>query len=495
MYVRGSKADYNNWSTFGEGWSWSEMAPYFAKHETLAYTEKRPKENIPFQPFSQDAHGSTGPVQTSFNNWRLPLENSWIQSCEEISGLQTRPENPWGGDHIGFYSSLISVDRDIEKGTRSYSASAYLTPNQERPNLKVLTQANASSIILNGATASGVQFQHSGKSHTVHAKKEVILACGVYKSPQLLELSGIGDPDILQAVGIPCKVPLPGVGANFQDHVLSGAVYELADGITSLDSVVKNLPPHQATYDSTREGAFASANSCMGFLPYASLVDEAELKATCDLILRSPSKTPFHGKQLSQIVEQLQDPKSASLQFAIIPGTSNIENGAEDQTRFLEGGTDTGRDGLTLVSMVQYPASRGSVHIRSSDPSQDPDIDPAYLTHPADVAVLKAGVQFCDRISRSSFLKEKIRRRISPEAQVDLAEDSQAHVQKCCMTEYHPCGTCAIGDVVDERLRVKGVKGIRVVDASVFPNHVSGNIMATVYAVAEKAADLIKQDA
>ena len=146
--------------------------------------------------------------------------------------------------------------------------------------------------------------------------------------------------------------------------------------------------------------------------------------------------------------------------------------------------------------MVQYPASRGSVHVTTSNPMDDPAIDPAYLTHPADVEVLAAGVRYLEKVSRSSHLQDKVQCRIRPDPSVDLLDLEQAkkEVKRTCLTEYHPCGTCAMGEVVDERLRVRGVKGIRVVDASIFPNHISGNIMATVYAVAEKAADLVKED-
>ena len=495
MYVRGSETDYDDWSAFAPGWSWETMSPYFRKHETL--DDERKVEDEAYMRFQKQFHGESGPIHTSFNQWRIPFENDFIRACGEEAGIQVRPKDAWSGNHLGFYSSLVTVDRTNAKGTRSYAASGYFTPNETRPNLHVLTEALACQVVLERGVATGVRFRHSNAIHEVRAKHEVILCCGVYKTPQLLELSGIGDPGILSAAGIECSNPLPSVGRNLQDHLLTGALYELADGVDSLDSLQKPevLAEHQKQYAADRTGAFASATCCMGFIPYSSLVSEEELEETCQKI-SSSGNGPFEQKQLQRVVQQLRSPNSASLQIALLSATSNLEKGATDQTKLLEPPSETGGDGLTIVACLQYPASRGTVHITSSDPMDDPAIDPAYLTHPADAAVLATGLQFVDRVTQSSLLRHRIHRRMQPETSVNLNDHAQAvdAARQRCMTEYHPCGTCAMGDAVDERLRVKGVQGLRVVDASVFPGHVSGNILATVYAVAEKAADLIKED-
>lgn len=333
----------------------------------------------------------------------------------------------------------------------------------------------------------------------IKSKREVILSCGVYKSPQLLELSGIGDPDILQSAGVECVIPLPGVGRSLQDHGLTGSMYELADGVESLETVQKPevQAEHGKVYTRERKGALAAASCCMGFLPYATLVSPSELDGTCRKISHSSAKTPFQQKQLEQVARQLRDRNSANLQLALLSATSDIEKGATDRTLLIKrGGTDTGRDSLTIVACLQYPASRGSVHITSANPTVDPAIDPAYLTHPSDVAILAAGLELIERVIQSPMLRDQIRRRIQPEPFVNLSDRKQAETEvwRRCMTEYHPCGSCAMGDVVDERLKVKGVRGLRVVDASVFLGHVSGNILSTVYAVAENGADLIKDD-
>ncbi|KAL4890517.1 hypothetical protein BDV59DRAFT_184119 [Aspergillus ambiguus] len=498
MYVRGSKQDFDDWSAFGRGWSWSSIAPYFRKHEQMDDTRVGLPGDTKFLQFQKESHGQNGPIQTSFNNWRNPLERYFIQAAKEASGMAASPVDPWGGDHLGFFSSLTTVDRRSDKGTRSYAATGYLLPNLTRPNLKVLTEALAVCVTLEGNSASGVRFLHSGKTYDVRTIKEVIISGGVYKSPQVLELSGIGDPAVLKAAGVQCTVPLPGVGANLQDHVLSGAVYELKDGIVSFDALrdPSVAQEHMDMYAKDRTGILAAATSCMGFLPYSSLVSEEELEATCQKILAAPAETPFQRKQREQVVKNLRSPSSANIQYILAQGTVDLENAPGDQSKFAKAGSPTDPNGFTIVTCLQYPTSRGTVHITTSNPSQNPVIDPAYLTSPADVDILAAGLAFADKIAGSPALKDKVTRRALPSPSIDLHNRSTAAeaVREYCMTEYHPCGTCAMGQVVDERLRVLGVKRLRVVDASVFPGNVSGNILSSVYAVAEKAADMIKED-
>ncbi|PLB40373.1 GMC family oxidoreductase [Aspergillus candidus] len=497
MYVRGSKQDYDDWSTFGKGWSWSSMAPYFRRHETFDHTRIGPPGDDDFTQFRIQSHGQTGAIATSFNNWRNPLERYFILAGQQASGIDRSPSDPWGGDHVGFFSSLATVDRRNVKGTRSYAASAYLLPNASRSNLRVLTNALALKVLLEGRTTRGVQFMHSDKICEVRATREVILSCGVYKTPQLLELSGIGDPVVLQDAGVQCTVPLSGVGANLQDHVLTAAVYELSEGITSLDALrhPSILQEHVDMYAKDSTGLLASATSGMGFLPYSRLVSSAELERTCEKILDSPAQTPFQRKQREQVVGQLRSPTSGNIQFILSQGTLNVDEVVADQGKFAKPLAGTDPDGFTIVACLEYPASRGTVHITSSDPTVNPAVDPAYLSHPADVDILAAGLGFCDEIAQSPAFKDKIRRRAHPPGDIRDRSRATEAVRDFCMTEYHPCGTCAIGAVVDERLRVRGVTGLRVVDASVFPGNVSGNILSTVYAVAEKAADLIKEDA
>jgi len=234
-----------------------------------------------------------------------------------------------------------------------------------------------------------------------------------------------------------------------------------------------------------------------GFLPYKLLVSPEELKETLQSIKDAPTENEFERKQLEQIIAHLESDKSANLQLVLIPATANLYEGVKDHSVLFPPPSSPDQPmGISLVICLQYPVSRGTIHISSSDPTKHPIIDPAYLKHPADKAVLAAGLRFIDNISRSQHLSSKISHRLFPAADIDLQniKNGEAAVEDWVLGEYHPCGSCAMGDVLDSKLKVKGAKGLRVVDASVFPNNVSGNICSSVYAVAEKAADLIKEE-
>jgi choline dehydrogenase-like flavoprotein len=206
--------------------------------------------------------------------------------------------------------------------------------------------------------------------------------------------------------------------------------------------------------------------------------------------------TPYQRKQYERIIAHLESDISANLQLVLVPATFGMAEGIEDQSKvFPPPGQDT-NPGISGAMCLQYPVSRGSVHIKSADPFDKPDVDPAFLKHQADVDVLAAGLKMLGKVEQSSHLAPKITSRVFPPPEVDM-DDTEA-LRKCireiCMSEYHVCGSVAMGDAVDGKLKLKGTQNVRVIDASVFPNHVSGNIVSSVYALAEKGADLIKED-
>lgn len=218
MYVRGSRGDYDAWRDLGnEGWGWDDLAPYFKKHQTLSSPETA-HVDPQFMPHSaaEKYHGTDGPIHTSFNDFYAPFEEDFVKAAYEVSGSKNTLVDAWSGDHLGFYSSLGAVNRTTDPGKRSYAATGYFRPNMHRPNLKVLTEAHASKVVLEHKRATGVEFLHGGKKHVVNVTKEVVLSAGVIQSPQLLELSGIGDPKILREAGIEPIVENDRVGANFQ---------------------------------------------------------------------------------------------------------------------------------------------------------------------------------------------------------------------------------------------------------------------------------------
>ena len=191
------------------------------KHQTLEPIDEKVVDRSTL-PFVGDNHGTSGPVKTSFNDSFLPIEDSFIKACDEVTGMTKKPLDPWSGDHIGFYNTLGAVTRTgPNKGKRSYAARGYFAANADRPNLHVLCEALVTSVELDGDKAIGVNFSHEDKDHTVKINREVIVSCGALQTPQILELSGIGDPEVLKAAGVECKIENKAVGANFQDHSLT----------------------------------------------------------------------------------------------------------------------------------------------------------------------------------------------------------------------------------------------------------------------------------
>lgn len=472
------------------------------KHQTLEPIDESITDRT-CMPFVGENHGTSGPVRTSFNDFRLPLEDDIVKAADQATGLTKKPIDPWSGDHIGFYNTLGTVVRTgPDKGKRSYAARGYFQANQFRPNLKVITESLVSKIVLEDKRATGVEFIHNGQKHTVKANREVIVAGGAINTPQILELSGIGDPKILQAAGVECLVDLPSVGTNYQDHVITGAVYKLTEGQMSGDSIYKPevMAAAQKALIEAQGGPLTAIQSVQGFFPCSQFLEDGEMdEIIASITSTQASATPFQKKQLDQVIAHIRDPHSANLQFVFVAATGDIVQGTQDQSKLWPPPSDNSApDGITLAICLQYPVSRGHVHIKSSDPTTYPEVDPGYLRHKADVAVLAAGLKFVEALAHAPALKDKLGPRLLPDPSkfptLDTVEQRRAAVREVCLGEYHSCGTCAMGDTLDARLRVRGVQNLRVVDASMFPNNVSGNIVSSVYMVAERAADLIKEN-
>jgi len=304
MYVRGSRKDYDSWEELGnKGWGWDDLVPYFRKHQTLDVPDAAAlPEDKQFMPYAarEKYHGNDGPIHTSFNDYYMPLEEDFCKAAYDVSGKPSGLSDAWSGDHMGFYSSLGAVDRSSDAGNRSYAATGYLRPNLHRKNLRVLTDAHATKILLEGDRAVGVEFAHAGKKHSLKAGKEVILSAGTIQTPQLLELSGIGNPDVLKEAGVQCSIENSSVGANFQDHVLGGMLFDCKEGVLSLDALHGEdyAKAQQETYDKTHDGPYGSPGMLMGFVSYASLVGESGVEQTIkDIHAKSLAKTKFEKAQ------------------------------------------------------------------------------------------------------------------------------------------------------------------------------------------------------
>lgn len=241
------------------------------------------------------------------------------------------------------------------RGKRSYAARGYFEANKQRSNLKVLCEALSTNVVLEGNTATGVAFLYNGTKHTVHAKKEVIVSCGVIQSPQLLELSGIGDPEVLKAAGVECKVENVGVGNNFQDHSLTISCYDLAPGVMSLDAIYDPamMAEAQKALMEKAGGPLTGISSCQGFFPYKMFASDEELKETVQLIKDTKFKTPYEKKQLEQIIAHLESDSSANLQMVAVCATGGYQHGIQDQSKLFPVVDPSKGMGATLAICLQ----------------------------------------------------------------------------------------------------------------------------------------------
>ncbi|CAI7669492.1 unnamed protein product [Penicillium discolor] len=501
MYVRGSTQDYDDWAELVEddGWSGEHMQGYMRKHETLEPIDPAITDRSTM-PFVGEFHGTSGPIRTSFNDSIMPLENDIIRACEDVTGIPKKPTDPWSGDHIGFYHTLGAVARSgPNKGKRSYSARAYYEGNRAtRPNLKVLCEALVNRVVLDGNKATGVSLTHNGVEYQVPAQREVIVSGGTIQSPQILELSGIGDPEVLKAAGVECKIANKGVGANVLDHALTFSVMEVQPGIITLDTLYQVPEAMEAAtkqYAETSGGPLSAVCSMQGFFPAKKILSEAELAEIIQSIRDIKPNSAFHAKQLAQTIANLESDHSANMQLVTVGGSMNPD-AIGHQGKLIQPRLPDEPAGVTLAICIQYPVSRGTIHIGSADPTKPPIINPNYGGHPADISLLAAFLRWSDKVTESEHVKSSFLRRAYPDPSLNLQDMDTAReaVHDLIAGEYHISGSVAMGDALDSRLMVKGVEGLRVVDASVFPNNVSGNIASSVYAVAEKASDMIRED-
>ncbi|KAI9753410.1 MAG: hypothetical protein M4579_005182 [Chaenotheca gracillima] len=514
FWNRASAADINDWGELGnDGWSWEELFPYFLKTETFVPPSKDQIDGLDIPPLNSSSHGDKGPIQVSYPGSFGPLQKAWDPTFDTL-GLGIDGD-PFDGQAIGGFTTPIS--QDPKNISRSYAATAYYNPVKGRPNLKLLTDALVTKVKFADRgcdqnaplMATGVTFTTKGKSYEVHASKEVVLSAGVVQSPQLLELSGIGSGDLLKSLSIDVLIDNPNVGENLQDHQQTSLGFEVADGVTTLDSFSKPGFVEQAIADylSNRTGPLTNASCSTSFLSYQQLLDISKTKSTLPTADEAyqPSedalkKNPGLAKQYELITRKLKDPHEASTQQLFIPAGISYQNASNSSLLFRSPGPGSF---CTFYGLAIHPYSRGSIHINSSDPAKYPVIDPRYLSNPLDLDVLSTIAFSLQTLATtppfSSLLKDNGSvyeigfERIT-------SDNVRDHVRRTLNSLYHAIGTCSMeprdkGGVVDARLKVYGTQNLRVVDASVAPMLTRGTIQSFVYAIAEKAADMIKEDA
>ena len=344
------------------------MSYYMRKHQTLEPVDESITDRTAY-PFVGEHHGTSGPCRTSFNPTALPIEDAVIKAADDACGFSTKPKDPWSGDHIGFYNTLGSVIRTgPHKGKRSYVTRGYFEPNAHRPNLKVITESLVHKVTLDGNKATGAEFSHKGKTYTVTANKEVIVSGGAVKTPQILELSGIGDPDVLKAAGVEVKIENKGVGANTQDHATSGTNHWLIPGELSASILADPAALNAAQEDLmvNQSGPLTCISGVQGFFPYKKFATPEQLKATVDSIRATETTSEFHKKQLEQVIRHLESDSSTNLQLVLLGGVGDFKKGCADQAQLFDLALGPDKNcGISFALCLQYPVARGTIHITS----------------------------------------------------------------------------------------------------------------------------------
>ncbi|KAH7406111.1 hypothetical protein DE146DRAFT_434153 [Phaeosphaeria sp. MPI-PUGE-AT-0046c] len=511
MFSMASRQDLDNWVELGnKGWGFDDMLPYYRKFETYNPAGNSFAEQVNDKYIDAALRGTSGPIQIS-----LPGdEASWLQDVwpKTILNAGYKPsKDPRSGSAIGGFNQLNTVDPRHKR--RSYAAREYYEPNAKRPNLSVLTHALVSKIQLekNGdeAKATGVEFIVDGTTHTAQVKKEVIVCGGSINSPQILELSGIGSPEVLSKAGVEVIVDHPAVGENLNDHTATGLGIGVKNEYPTAEALTQNPEVMQQAleaYIKHKAGPFVTPPTTTGFASLEKIQSDfpdakQHIEAlVADYAKKNPGADPAGRDAL--LARQLLDPKEAVCQIVVL--ATGIDTTQVYHTDKLFPSTEPGM-WIAVGACSTRSLSRGYVHINSSDPSVHPTIDPAYLKHPVDLDMMARSVLHVMTFLELEPLKSVLRRDengdvVSAESGGKLPktlEEAKECVQRNTVTEYHPVGTCAMlpkdkGGVVSDELKVYGTSNVRVADASVFPLHVQGNIVSLVYALAEKAADIIK---
>jgi choline dehydrogenase-like flavoprotein len=426
VYFRGHPRDYDDWQQ--PGWRYADLLPYFLRLENYeaAHTPQR-------------ARG--GPVNVIDIPRPNPLVGRFLAAADTLGLPRCADFN--GGEPEGFGPRQGA----IRNGRRESGVTAYLGPARHRSNLKILTNALVTRVLFDGRRATGVEIERDGTRTIVHARRETVLACGAYGSPQLLQLSGIGDAAALQRLGIEPIVNLASVGKNLHDHPAASVAMRTAN--TDSYGLSWRTVPRSALI-AARYLLFRSG-------PLASNVFEA-----------------------NGFMRSRPDVERPDLQIIFVPAHRNA-NG-----HWLPRG-----HGYGIIFVNLRPASRGSVTLTSKDPHEKPAIDFNFLAVPGDSEVLVRGFEVARSILAAPAFAALDGREILPGPEVHGRAAIEAYIRKTLVTVHHACGTCRIGDVVDSSLRVKGIEALRVVDGSVIPTVIAGNSNIPVNAVAERAADLI----
>jgi choline dehydrogenase len=440
IYMRGNSADYDQWRQLGnEGWDYDSVLPYFRKAED---NERG----------ADDFHGSGGPLRVSNQPYEWEIAKALLEACQQ-AGIPFNPDfNGAKQEGCGYYQTTTKDKR------RWSTAAAYLSMAKPRGNLTIKTNAHATRVLFEGSKATGVEFRTPGGLEVAHAGREVIVSGGAYGSPQLLQLSGVGPAQHLTDMGISVVRDMQGVGSNLQDHFNTYCTYRISKNL-SLNALQYSLP--------------------------------RRLVAGAQYVFMRSGPMSGNGMYVGALVRSDKRLERPDLQFNI-SAWSTID-------RTADGIISHPFPGISISPVHLAPEGRGSVRLKSSDPFAAPEIKFNFLRNESDMRVMIAGVRIARSIARQHALQRLMMGETAPGVAIHSDEDIAEDVRKRGVSNLHPVGTCGMGQgpmaVVDARLRVHGMSGLRVVDASIMPVIVAGNTNAPTIMIAEKASDMIQEDA
>ncbi|UCH73606.1 MAG: choline dehydrogenase [Rhodospirillales bacterium] len=437
VYMRGQPADYDHWRQLGNvGWAWDDVLPYFIKSEDQ-------------ERGASDLHGIGGPLHVSDIRDRREICEAFIAAAREV-GLPFNDDfNGPTQEGVGYFQTTA------RNGLRCSSAAGYLKPIRGRANLKIETGALATALTFDGTRATGVRYKQGDRAATATARGEIVLCGGTVNSPQLLQLSGIGPADVLRRAGIDVHHDLRGVGRDLQDHLQIRSIYRLNRPISVNDDVNNLL---------------------------------RRLWIGLDYLFRRRGPLTFSAGHACLFAKVMSESKTPDLQFHFIPFSADKPGAGLHPW-----------SGVTASVCQLRPESRGEITIRSPDPREHPRIVANYLSTEYDRRVLIEGLKLARRISGAPSFAKYVEAEIEPGS--DRTDDAALleHIRQRGTTIFHPTSTCRMGRdegaVVDDRLRVRGLQGVRIADCSIMPTLVSGNTNAPAIMIGEKCADMMRIDA